>query len=88
MAASAGQITWDNINLAYPLADDPESVVASLPEVPLLDLTSWDANAFVTFSHGADGSMPALAEFVAAYFVHILQLSDAESNWDVSEMPL
>jgi hypothetical protein len=82
------QITWDNINLAYPLADDPAKVLASLPDVPLLDVASWEANTFVTFSHGADGSMPALAEFVAAYFVNILWLSDVESDWDVSEEAL
>ena len=79
------QITWDNINLAYPLADDPTSAIASLPDVPLLDVASWEPNSFATFSHGADGSMPALADFIAAYFVKILKLSDVESDWSASE---
>ena len=79
------QITWDNINLAYPLTDDPTSAIASLPDVPLLDVASWEPNSFATFSHGADGSMPALADFIAAYFVKILKLSDAESDWNASK---
>ena len=82
------QITWDNINLAYPLADAPATALASLPDVPLLEVASWERNTFVTFSHGADGSMPALADFIAAYFVHVLRSTDVESDWDVSEEAL
>ncbi|TWU50759.1 hypothetical protein Poly51_40520 [Rubripirellula tenax] len=82
------QITWEHINLAYPSADDPASALASLPDVPLLDIASWEPNTFVTFSHGADGSLPALADFMAAYFVHVLRLTDAESDWSVSEEAL
>lgn len=82
------QLTWEAINLVYPSEDDPSELVASLPEVPFLDITSWEPNQFLTLSHGADESLPAIADLVAEYIERLLGESTSETQWTVTEEAL
>ena len=81
------QLTWEQINLHYPLDDDPSTTLGQIgwPD-PDLELASWQAGSFVTFLHKADESLPRVAEFVRRYMEVILDENCLAEAWKASEM--
>ena len=80
------QLTWDHVNLHYPFADDPVVRLAGIGwPMDSLDLESWEANTFVTFSHAADDSLPDVAAFVRRYVETLLQQSTLIEDWAIDE---
>ena len=79
------QITWETVNFAFPLTDNPNAVFATLPDVPHVGLIASDANSYLTISHAASDSLPMLAELIATYMSDVLSVSPDPHLWNVSE---
>jgi hypothetical protein len=79
------QLTWDAINVAYPLATDPGAELArrgfELPEY--VELSSWEAGKFATFAHAAE-PLPELVAFVERYSREVLGVDPSEEAFAVS----
>jgi len=82
------QITWEHLNLSFPLTVDPESLIAELPAVPDLEIVDSKPNSYLTLAHGADFSLPAIADFVAEYAERYLGEMITSDTWTVSEEAL
>ncbi len=67
------QMTWDSINASYPNREDPLKLLRGFGlSVPrYVEVIGWEAEKYVTFSHGAD-DLPALSAFVVQYVTRIL----------------
>jgi len=67
------QLTWDSINVSFPRATHPKETLTEFGiDLPILvELASWEANTFATFSHNAEPVL-GLSEFVTAYSLKVL----------------
>jgi hypothetical protein len=80
------QLTWDNVNAAYPLADDPAEKLAAL--VPAcFELSTWEPRLYVTWEHGGE-RLDEIAAFVVAYFEKVLDVGAAKNDLRVEEQQL
>ena len=74
------QLTWSNINLAYPLTVEPDKELRrrgfTYPEN--VELASWEAGKFATFDHGAE-PLEDLVAFVERYCREVLGVEPDES---------
>jgi hypothetical protein len=73
------QLTWANVNAAYPFPDEPLARLraARVPEYPDYSLLCWESGKYATFDHPAD-PLDGIAAFVAGYFERVLGVSAAE----------
>jgi hypothetical protein len=78
--------SWDEVNAAYPLADDPAEKLAAL--VPAgFKLSAWEPRLYVTWEHGGD-RLDDLAAFIVVYFEQVLGASSAKNDLRVEEQQL
>jgi hypothetical protein len=79
------QLTWDAINVAFPLATEPTAELArrgfTLPED--VELAAWEAGKFATFEHGAE-PFAELVAFVERYSREVLGVEPEESAYVIS----
>lgn len=75
------QLTWSNINMAYPLGVEPDKELRrrgfTYPEN--VELASWEAGKFATFDHGAE-PLADLVAFVERYAREILGVEPDEKT--------
>lgn len=84
-SAHWAQLTFEHLNLAFPVPDEPGGLVKGLPDVPELEIVDFKSGLFLTFAHGAGDSLPAIAEFIAKYAEQVLGESITPHTWSVSE---
>jgi hypothetical protein len=74
------QLTWSNVNAAYPLRVEPDKELRRrgfvYPEN--VELASWEAGKFATFEHGAE-PLADLVAFVERYAREILGVEPDDS---------
>ena len=80
------QLSYDTINAAYPLAEEPTNVLTALsitlPEY--VEVSAWEAHKFVTFEHGAE-PLPDLVRFVQDYTAKVLHIAEPDTVFRVVE---
>jgi hypothetical protein len=79
------QLSWDAINAAYPLSQDPSSALPrlGLPLYEGFEVIEWEPNRFATFGHSTE-SIQNIATFLSAYMSNVLEL-DANHRFRVVE---
>jgi hypothetical protein len=65
------QVTFDEVNVVYPLANEPTEELAKYEQIPVIavELTDWEASKFATFSHSGD--VDDVAIFIDAYLARV-----------------
>jgi hypothetical protein len=78
------QVVDRTVNAAYPHSDNPEERVRRLG-LPLLSakLVGWEAGKFATFEF-AELEVNVVAEWIDAYFVHVVGCINGEYHLDVA----
>lgn len=83
------EVTWDLLNMSYPLAGPPaESLPAAGLAIPeYLEVAIWDEGVFVTFEHPGE-PVAGISSFLAAYFETILGTYPESIRYRVTEKHL
>jgi hypothetical protein len=65
------QVTFDEVNVVYPLAGEPTEELARHEQLPVtaVKLTDWEPSKFATFSHS--GNADDVAIFIDAYLARV-----------------
>ena len=58
------QVTYSAINLSYASTTDPAELLARLEVPEYVEVASWEANTYLTLTHGADDT-EAISRFTA-----------------------
>ena len=80
------QLTWSNINMAYPLSVEPDKELRrrGFTFPGNVELASWEAGKFATFDHGAE-PLADLVAFVERYSREILGVEPDERTLVLAE---
>jgi len=78
------QVTFDQVNIAYPSERKPTDELAIHKQVPThaIELADWEPNMYATFSHSGD--VNAVAAFIDAYLEHIFMKGTDEYTLNVT----